>query len=167
MSYLNKDKLLIKFGTENAVPNQAGEYSFDGPRHCIEINIPDMTKIVSTNGGSFLSDQVFFPKNARIESIEVISETACTGTGAVLNIGLISSADRTTEIDFNGIVAAIPVTSLATAGQYTHLHEGDTYAGALLGTTNSTVGYLVADYDTAAFTAGAVKMRLYYHTAGA
>lgn len=161
-TWLNKDGLYLKYGTAQATPNKAGEYCYDGPRHVIEISITDMTKITATDGSYFVSDQVFFPKNARIESVEVLTETAATGSGAVLNLGLVKT-DRTTEIDFNGFIAALPQTSMTPAGKWTQLHEGDTDAGALIGTTTSNVGYIVADYDTAAFTAGAIKIRIYYH----
>lgn len=159
---LNKDGLLLKYGTDKAVSNTVGEYRFDGPRHLIEITIPDMTAITATDGSYLLGDQTMVPKNARIEQIDVVTETAATGSGAVLNIGLIKT-DLTTEIDYNGLVAAIAQTVLTPAGKTTQIRQGDTYAGALLGTTTANTGYLVADYDTAAFTAGKVIIRLYYH----
>lgn len=160
-TWLNNDKLYIKYGTTQATSNVAGEYHYDGPRHCIEIDDLTLANVTATDGSYFVSDQVFFPKNARIEAVEVIAETAATGTGAVLNLGLCQT-DRSTEIDFNGLLAAFPQTSLTPAGKYTLNHEGDTYAGALIGTTTSTVGYIVADYDTAAFTAGKARIRIYY-----
>jgi hypothetical protein len=158
---MNNDGLYQKYGTTQATSNIAGEYHYDGPRHCIEIADLDLTKVTVTDGSYIVSDQVFFPKNARIETIELITETAATGTGAVLNLGLVKT-DRSTEIDFNGFLAAFPQTSMTPAGSFTTFHEGSTDAGALFGTTTSTVGYICADYDTAAFTAGKVRIRIYY-----
>lgn len=159
-TWLNKDGLYLKYGPTSIGPNTAGEYCYDGPRHVIEAII-DLTKVTATDGSYFVSDQVFFPKNARIESVEVLTDTAATGTGAVLNVGLCKT-DRTTEIDFNGLIAALPQTSLTPAGKWTQLHEGDTDAGALIGTTTTNTGYIVADYDTAAFTAGKIVVRIFY-----
>jgi len=159
---LNKDGLLQKYGTDRATTNYAGEYRFDGPRHLIEVVIPDMTKLTATDGAVLLSDQVFVPKSCRIEQVDVVTETAATGSGAVMNVGLIKT-DLATEIDYNGLVAALPQTSMTPAGKTTQLRYGDTYAGALIGTTTAYVGMLVGDYDTAAFTAGKVIVRIYYH----
>lgn len=160
MSWMNNDGLFIEYGTEKAVANTGGEYRFDGPRHCIEVDI-DLTKLTVTNGGTILSDTTFFPKNARIEEVDVLVLTAATGSTAVLNVGLVKT-DRTTEIDFNGFVAALPQTSLSAAGDMVKLNVGSTDAGALIGTVTTNSGYLTADYDTAAFTAGKVRVRIFY-----
>lgn len=160
MSWYNSDGLLVKFGAEEGVPGIAGEYRTHGPTRQVEV-VLNVLGLSATDGSTILDDNVFFGIGWRIEKVDVISQTVCTGTNAVLNIGLIK-VDRATELDYNGIVAAIPVTSLATAGQTTSLTAGATYAGALLGTNLAFVGYLTADYDTAAFTAGRVVVRISY-----
>jgi len=160
-TWLTNDKLFLKYGPTLAVPNVAGEEDLDGPLHCISIKL-DLTKVTATDGSYYVSDQVFLPKNARIAQVDVVVQTAATGTNAVLNLGLVNT-DRATEIDYNGLIAALPVTSMTPAGTTTRLNTGSTYAGALIGATNSTVGYIVADYDTAAFTAGVVYIRVYYY----
>lgn len=164
-TWLNNDKLYIKFGTSAADVATAGEYRYDGPLHMVEVKIPDMTKITATDGSYILDDAFRIGKGWRIQTVEVITDTACTGTGAVLNVGIIRS-DRSTEEDFNGFLAALAQTSLTPAGKTLTLHTGDTSAGALLGTnlaSTAASGYLVADYDTAAFTAGAIRIRIYYY----
>lgn len=160
MSWMNEDGLFLKFGTEKATSNTGGEYRFDGPRHCIEVDI-DLKSLTVTNGGTILSDVTFFPKNARIEEVDILVLTAATGSTATLNIGLVKT-DRSTEIDFNGFAAAVAQTALSTAGDVVTLNVGSTGAGALIGTVTSQSGYLTADYDTAAFTAGKVRVRIYY-----
>ena len=159
MSWKNNDGLFLKFGTENAVSNTGGEYRTNGALHEIEVKI-DLTTLGTS--ASIQSDQIFFPKNARIEEVEVVTHTAATGTGAVLNIGL-QQTDRSTEIDYDGFVAAAALTTLDAAGEKTVLRVGSTGAGALIGATNSTVGYITADYDTAAFTAGVIYVRIRYY----
>lgn len=164
-TWLNNDKLYVKFGTSAADVSTAGEYRFDGPKHIFEVKIPDMTKLVTTDGGTILDDAFRIGKGWRIEAVEVVVDTAVTGTGATLNFGIIRS-DRSTEEDFNGLLAAFPQTSMASAGKVTIVHTGDTGAGALLGTnlaSTAASGYLTADWDTAAFTAGAIRLRVYYY----
>lgn len=158
-TWMNSDGLYLKTGTQEAVLSTAGEYRNDGPQHVVEVTIYDMT--VLGTASAIMDDVTFVPKNARIDKVDVITDTVCTGTNAVMNVGL-TRRDRSTAIDADGLVAAIPVTSLDGAGETTSLTAGATYAGALIGTTLANNGYIAADYDTAAFTAGKVTIRVYY-----
>ena len=54
------------------------------------------------------------------------------------------------------------MTAIDTAGETNVIRKGSTGAGALIGTTLTNAGLLVADYDTAAFTAGEVVVRIRY-----
>lgn len=160
MSWLNKDGLYLKYGTEKATTNKGGEFHNDGPLHCLEVKI-DLTTL--TSSATIVSDAIFFPKNARIEEIHVIADTAATSGGsATLDIGL-QQTDRSTEIDYNGFVAALAKTAIDASGEKNKITVGSTGAGALIGTTNSTVGYLTANYNTASFTAGVVFVRIFYY----
>ncbi len=159
-TWLNNDGLYVKFGTAQADPNNGGEYRKDGALHEIEVKI-DLTDVGSSS--TIVSDTVFFPKNARIEEVEIVTHTAATSSGAAtLDIGLIQ-ADRSTAIDADGFVAALAKTSVDAAGEKTVLRVGSTGAGALIGTTNSTSGYIVANYGTAAFTAGVIYVRIRWY----
>jgi hypothetical protein len=161
-TWQNSDGLFLKFGTANAGPSTVGEYCYDGPLHMIEQTLT-LTTVGSAGAVASGADQVSFPANAKIEKIDIVTKTAATSGGAAtLDLGLISR-DRSTEIDFNGFVAAIPKTSIDTAGETTTVQVGGTYAGALVGTTVGTSpGYLSANYGTAAFTAGVLLVRYYY-----
>jgi hypothetical protein len=167
----NDDGLLIKYGaSEGAILGVTGigwaaEYSqmADG-QHCVEVVLQVMTAIPSSaaSGAGIVSDSVVIPSGARIEKVKVVTTTACTGAGAVLNLGLVDQ-DRTTEIDYNGLIAALALTEIDTVGDTTILQDpNDTYVGALLGTTTSNAGYISVDYDTAAYTAGIVKIYVYF-----
>ncbi len=159
-TWMNGDDLFVKFGTRQADTNNGGEYCAYGPTNIIEVKI-DLTDVGSSSAP--VSDTVFFPKNARIEKVEVITETAATSGGAAtLDIGLMN-VDRSAEIDFNGFVAAMAKTAIDAAGETTTLTVGSTGAGALIGTTNATSGYISAAYGTAAFTAGVVIVRIHWH----
>jgi hypothetical protein len=102
------------------------------------------------------------PGGSRIESVEVIAEVAAVGATATLDVGLVR-LDRTTEIDFNGLVAALAVTSIDAAGERSALYPGVTGAGALVGTTTAFPGYITANRNTANFTAGKVIVRVNWY----
>lgn len=160
MAYLNADGLYLKYGTERTVANKAGEYRFDGPLHCEEVKIT--LTAVGTNS-TILSDVTAIPAGARIEEVEIVTETGATSGGsAVLNLGLIRT-DRTTAYDADGLVAALAITAYDAAGEKTVIRVGSTGAGAFLGTTLANTGLLVADWDTAAFTAGVIVVRIYWY----
>lgn len=158
MSYFDGDGLLRKYGTEKATANIAGEYRYDGPVHCIEAKIT-LSALAATP--TIVSDVLSFPKGAIVEEIEITTRTAATGATATLNLGLIRN-DRTTEIDYDGFLAAFPLASMDAAGEKTSVKVGSTGAGALFGNATANTGYLTADYDTAAFTAGVIFVRIYY-----
>ncbi len=159
-TWLNGDGLYIKYGTTRATVTTGGEFKTFGDTHEVEFTLT-LANLAATTG--IISDVVWLPDNAFIERVEVVATTAVTGVNAVLNVGLIDS-DRTTTADEDGLIAALPTTSMDTVGETTVLYENTTYNGALVG-TNCTAGpYLFcADYDTAAFTAGVVKIRVFYH----
>lgn len=164
MGWYNSDGLYVKFGTEEATPGKVANYLTTGPQQMAEIYIDEtaLKALSATAGATILDYNAVIPKNARIEKVEVITQKATTSSGsAVLNLGLVRT-DTTTELDFDGLVAAIPKASTDAAGETTALTAGATYAGALIGTTLAYNGYVVADYDTAAYTAGELRIRIYY-----
>ena len=159
-TWMNSDGLYLKTGTSEATLSTAGEFELDGPTHVVELTLFDMTTLTTT--AAVQDDVTFIPKNARIDRVDVVTETAATSGGsAALNVGLIRR-DRTTELDYDGLIAALALTSIDAAGETTSITKGGTSAGALIGTTLSNSGYLTADYDTAAYTAGKVIVRVYY-----
>lgn len=162
-NYMDADGLFRQYGTDKTTAEVAGEYKTYGSGRLIEIKL-DLTTLV-TSADTIISNTCFFPKNVRIESVEVSTDVAATGTGATLDLGLIAT-DRTTEIDYNGLLTVFPLTSMDSAGETTTVTATTaTVAGALLGTTNATVGYFTARARTAVFTAGSVFLRIKYNVA--
>lgn len=159
MGWYNNDGLYVKFGTEEATVANVGNYNVSGPENMIELKITDMTALGTS--AAIQDAGLVVPKNAFIQKVEVIVDTACTGTNAALNVGLIRT-DRSTELDYDGLIAAGAVATLAAAGNIVEYTQGSTGHGALIGTTLANNGYLTADYDTAAFTAGAITIRVWY-----
>ena len=160
MAWNDNDGLHRKYGVEKTVPEVAGDYKTFGPLREVEVKI-DLTTL-STSTQTILSDTVYFPK-LRVEQVVIEVQTAATSGGsATLDVGLVSSSDRTTEIDFDGFIAAQALAGINTAGKKITYINGTTSAGALIGTTVATVGHLVAKAGTAAFTAGVVYVRVQY-----
>jgi hypothetical protein len=158
-TWYNNDGLTVKFGTEKSTPNKVGSYGVgDGPIHVMEVFLSDLTLLGTSP--AIQSDVATLPAGARIERVEIINQTAATSGGsAVLNVGL-QRLDRSTELDYDGLVAAAALATFNAAGERVTLNVGSTGAGALIGTTLANAGYITADYDTAAFTAGALRVRI-------
>ena len=158
-TWLN-DGLLRKFGPDRTIPQAGGEYRTVAELREIEVKI-DLTKLTETE--TVLSDTIFFPKGMKIEQIDIFVDTAAA-TGTAIDVGLVKT-DRTTEIDYDGFLAAF-VTATMTAGAKITLAQGGTQAGALVGGTTSSVGYITASRTSAtAFTAGSIRVRIRYSRA--
>jgi hypothetical protein len=159
-TWYNSDGLYIKYGTAEGTAGAAGEYSTLGPRRFVELTINDATLIPASP--AVIEDNVWLPSGVRIEEVHVISATTVTSGGVTpLNVGLIRE-DRSTELDYDGLVAALAKATYATAGTITTLTVGVSGAGALIGTTLANKGYLTVDYDTNVPTAGKLIIRVYY-----
>lgn len=165
-TWTNNDGLFIKLGADEArvgtTVGWAGEYmdATDGS-HVVEVILTPMTALAT--GSTIVSDTVTIPSGAKIESVWLFTDVAATSGGAAaLNVGLIDQ-DRTTAFDSNGFLEAIALTSIDAVGETTVYTLGTTGAGTLVGATLSNTGLIVADYDTAAYTAGRVRIRIKYH----
>ena len=159
-TWSNNDGLLVKFGTAEATPGEGGHPLQYGPLMVAEVQFTG-TDIGST--ATLIDRHTIIPSGARIEKVEVVAETAFTSGGsATLDVGLVDQ-DETTEIDDDGLVAALALTSIDADGDVVELIQGSTGHGALIGTTLSNAGYLTCHYGTAAYTAGEMVLRVYYY----
>lgn len=160
-TWMNGDGLFVKLGTSEGTVGNAGEYTTLGPLRHIEVTIPALTALTTTP--AILDDNTWLPKNARIERVDLVTVTAATSAGsATLDIGL-QKEDRSTQLDYDGLVAALAKTAYDAAGETNQINVGSTGAGALIGTSlTDTKGYITANYTTAAFTAGKLVVRIYY-----
>jgi len=160
-TWMNSDGLFVKLGVDEGTVGKAGEFAEGSAgAHVIEINLPDLTALGTA--AAIFDDNCIVPSGYRLIRAQLITKTAVTSGGsAVLNVGLIRR-DRTTEIDYDGIFAAVPIANFNAAGETVDLTQGVATAGALFGTELANSGYLTADYDTAAFTAGAIKIKVWF-----
>lgn len=159
MSWVDNTGLLNKYGTEQTVTSTGGEYKTFGEAREIEVKI-DLTTL--TEAETIINDNIFFPVGMVIQEVEIYVDTAAaTGTG--IDIGLIQT-DRSTEIDYDGIVAA-SLTATLTKGAKLLLVKGSTSVGALItnGTTTTSVGHITCSRTSStAFTAGVIRVRIRY-----
>lgn len=151
-TWINNDGIRVTFGeavrTEAAAPNQAGENLVVG----FEVDLADLATGVTNFG---VRDGIAIPKGAIIDSASITVLTAATSGGsAALNVGLTLSDG--TGGDADGIDAAVALTALNAAGKRVVCD------GALINTALASTLYFAADYDTAAFTAGRVRVDVHY-----
>lgn len=164
MAYLHGDGVYQKYGTEKATATKAGEYKMFGEDRMIEIRSLDLTTLTTT--AAIVSDVVRWPATYVVSEVEVWTKTAATtGTSAALDVGLIQS-NRSTEIDFDGILDAVAVTDMNADGEKVR-KLGPPASGGLGvladkdSVTATAGGYITASTSTGTFTAGVVDVRIY------
>lgn len=159
-TWTNNDGLTIYYGASESVPATGGEYEADGLWREVEVKL-DLTTLTSTAGT--VVSRVQIPFGYQLGRVEVIADTAATSGGsATLDVGF-KKMVAGTENDYNGAVAALPLANINVDGELNRLDPGVTYAGALVGKVVEAdeVSLVTANYNTAAFTAGKVRVRFF------
>lgn len=183
-NWFNNDGLFIEFGTSKPVVTDVGDYLAYGQTRCIEIGI-DLTTLTTTP--AILSPTTFFPPaggtsgaNSNpwiIERVETTVEVgATTGTAATLKVGLIQDDRATTPANYaQAFINAETTAQMATAGDLLEyvgadsLPAGSTKGGILIGTTAAAATgpyYITASTGAGTFTAGKVRVRIFYRGTG-
>jgi hypothetical protein len=164
-NWMNQDGLYLQYGTERATVNTAGEYTTTGGLREVEvkINLPALTQ-----SETVVSDTTFIPAGVQIQEVEVIT-TNVAATGAAIDLGLIRT-DRSTEIDYDGLLAAYATGTMDAIGERTIFTKSSTVpasatgTGALIGTVTANIGYLTCSRTTAtAFTTGDIIVKIRYY----
>lgn len=171
MAWMNNDGLYIKFGTELGHSNSdAGDIKTFSPEGEQTLTLElDLAELTTTE--TILNDVVWLPSNAQITFVKSIAEVA-GATGTSIDVGLIRE-DRTTEQDYDGLLAAFPLSGNYDAvGDTVTFYENATVpasvtgTGALVGTilpTTSNRYYVSASYAAgSAFTAGRLRIMVGY-----
>lgn len=155
--WVNNDGLRIKLGTSEAAVTRGGEVNVLGEKRVFEVRFA-LTPLATTEAVQAYG--VYVPAGFYVEEVEVeVNVAATSGGSATLDIGLIRQ-DLSTTYDDDGLVAAAALSTINTAGKRLNLIAGSTAAGALIGTTLANTGVITASYNTAAFTAGEVTLRV-------
>lgn len=161
-TWKNSDGLYIKFGTDQGVSaHDAGEYTTYGPERTVEV-VCDLTLLTATE--TILNDVVVIPAGSFITKVETIAIVGAA-TGTAIDVGLIKSSDRSTEINYDGLLAASPTANMNSAGERAVFKIGATEptgltgTGALIGTATAYAGMISASRtDATAFTAGTIRI---------
>lgn len=167
MAYLDNSGLYVKIGPEVAVTSNDGEYKTYGALRTVEVLIPDLTKLTTSDAVIIGGDNLFFPISCKIEKVELICDTAATSGGsATLILGLMQT-DRSTMIDATGILNAVAVATMTIGSEQTYV-KGTTGAGTRVGTgvaATTVPAMITAKAGTAVFTAGSCRVRIHYYRA--
>jgi hypothetical protein len=170
----NDDNLLIKFGTDKPVSTTGGEYMAMGGKKIYEFDI-DLTHADLSTTDAIVrgTDTMWLSPGDVVERLEVYVTEVPTGATANLDLGLgyYTDAGVLTELDYNGLLAAADFGDFGATGDVHEYIQGSTEHGALIGTvlatqadTNEQKYYFTYSEDTAAFTAGALKVRVFTFT---
>lgn len=159
--FTNADGLRVKFWRDEAVKGQGG--TFSGPSSG-GTNVTEFWYDFTDVGATFsiIDDSIVIPSGVLIEKVDVIATTVHTSAGStLLDVGLVR-LDRTTELDFNGFVAALAKTALDGAGETNSIVLGSTGAGALIGTVTAFAGVPCMNTAVGPYTAGKGVVRIYW-----
>lgn len=159
-AWLDNGGLYQKYGVDQTTSGTGGEYRNNSHEREIEftINLANLTEAETV-----LDDNVFMPAGMRISEVKVRTVTAAA-TGVSIDLGLVRT-DRTTEIDYNGLLTAFLTASMDAANETTTMTIPATnLGGALVGTTTANVGHFTCSRTTAtAFTAGVIIVTIKYY----
>jgi len=168
-SWLNNDGLYLKYGTDKATPETAGDYQQPGGNRVIEVLI-DLTTLTST--AAIQSDTTFFPAgtNVFIEQVDIITEVGAT-SGTSFSVGLIQSDRATIPSNYSTAFAnAVTTTNVDTAGKKLTLTQtsGSYVSNTLIGSSPSstTAPYYITALASGTYATGKVRVRISYHGIG-
>ncbi len=161
MSWTNSDGLLVLFGKEQGQLGRGGEYSKLGPEHHTQIII-DLTDL--TTAEQIMSPTITIPNGAVVMQVDVTVDELSTSASSTANLDLgLIDQDRTTELDYDGLLAKADVWHGSAIGTKTSYVVGTTEVGALVGTPLTNTGVISASYDTDAYTAGEIIVDIYWY----
>ena len=172
-NWLNKDGLFIKYGTDQTIPEVAGEFALPGfPDRIVEFTIDLST--LSTSTASILSDNLIFPAPPSgqmvITKAELFVETAAASSGSgTLNVGLIQMDRATVPTNYDHAFINTETTAHMTLGANITYTNGSSQAGILFGTSPANATgpyYITAQAGTAVFQSGKIRVRVYYRGIG-
>ena len=111
-NWVNKDGLVLQYGTDKAIAEVGGEYKSFGSNRMVEVLI-DLSKLVTANA-TVLSLTEFFPATSiggvatmYIEKVELSAEVAMsTSSSPTLSIGVVNTPLTTgsSTVSYNGSV---------------------------------------------------------------
>lgn len=166
--WVNADGLRVKFPQDHLVKGKAGEYNHLTSTHVSEFDIAytDFNLGTSDTAVYILDYDTVLPNGAVVEKIVTKVGTAFTSGGAVtFNVGLVARSDFTTITDADGLLTTVALSTINADGEITEYIVGTSGSGALLGTALAVDNLLSVNVETSTFTAGTMKLYVYWRTA--
>lgn len=189
-NWFNKDNLPLQFGTSKANSENWGDYvTYGGNRICeglidlttlttaapatFSVAIQSLTTLFGPAGGtSGANSNTWF-----IEKVELVVETAATtSSSATLKVGLVQNDMATVPSNYDhALINAETTAAMATVGDIQvyvgadSVPAGSTHGGTLIGSTPAAATgpyFITAQTGTGTFTAGKVRVRIYYRGIG-
>ncbi len=160
-TWLNNDGLRVKFGADSVKTALVGEYTTDGPRRFLEVEISAGRLPAFSAGAITIADNYCrIPSGVIIEEVEVLVTTAFTSSGAAtLNVGMVDT-DGTSNADIDAFVAAATIAELTPLGL---INDGVSPAdGSGRGVKLTSPKLITLSVGTANYTAGVGTVRIYY-----
>lgn len=154
----NGDGLRVKFPGSARTLARGGDYSTT-TLHITEVFVPLAS--LATADITIVLENFVFPNGALIESVEtLVTKETTTGGSPTFDFGFIKT-DRATELDYNGLLAAVTAIGDGTdLGEKVTYVKGTSGAGALMGTQLAFDGILCANVNSTTFSAGTVRCRV-------
>lgn len=169
-AWKNSDGLYIKYGTSEGVSSHAAG-TYEDTIGGLTVTEVDIVLASLTQTETILNDVVWIPANAHIIWVETETVVAAA-TGTAIDVGLIDQ-DRSTEIDYNGLLAAFAAATMSEVGEVCRFYTQETFpaslttGGALIGTEITNTGYISASMtDATAFTAGKLRVKIAWRPKG-
>lgn len=162
--WFNSDNLAVYWPKDSGTVTRAGQRAYNAGRHETFVKI-DLTTIAAfdSSNHTIVAETVTVPAGAFLEDVEVFVLKETAGVNANLDLGFVKASDRSTEVDFNGLLAAADAFNGGTdLGTYTKFNVGTTEAGALIGTRLAYTSLITANAETANFSAGIIEVRIHW-----
>jgi len=165
-TWTNADGLKIDYGvteatSQNTSYTPGGEYKSFGPRRVSE-QVIDLTKMNAFGTVTILNDKAFFGAGWVPEEVELETVVAATGATATLSVGLVRNSNRSTAISATAFINAAAIATFAAVGTKLTFTAGSTAAGANIGVATTFDALWTVTVGTADFTAGKVKVRVFW-----
>jgi hypothetical protein len=166
--WTNADALRVKFPGSATTLARGGAYPMTNGGNMVEVYI-DLASLPTAASGDeqIVLENCVIPSGAFIEKVEVLVTAEPTTVGSPnLDLGFVkknSSTGALEELDYNGLLAAADAFEAGTdIGVLVTYDTATTEAGALVGTALAADGTLSASPDTADWTAGQIRVRVFY-----
>lgn len=160
-TYVNKDGLVQRYGSDSAQSPNVAEVRNSGDRRWLEIDV-DWRKLPAFSASTLTraSYGEVIPAGALIEDVEIkVDEAFTSGGAATLDVGFID-ADAETGDDIDAFIAAASITELTALGiTYRGTSPAD---GSAINTRTSATKVVTFHVGTATYTAGRATVRVFY-----